>query len=514
MTAQQPHPAPPPLYGTPLLVAGLATSAGTFMVALDATIANVSLTTITGDLGVTATQGSWIVTSYGVANAISMLLTGWAAKRVGQVRLYVLAVLCFTLASLLCSMSTSLAMLVLFRVLQGLSAGPMFSLAMALNMQCYPPHKASQAIAAQVVIAMAAPAMGPIIGGWLTEHFSWPSIFFVNVPFGLMGAFLAWQVLRDRESPRVREPVDVVGLVLLVIWVAALQTTLEQGREMDWFDSVEVRVLAITALVSFAFFLVWEWFDAHPVVDMSMFRYRNFVVGLVTNSLGNLLYFGTMVLVPIWLSKTLHYTASWAGWVVAPVGLVALLLNSFAGKMLARFQARFLVMGACLVFAGVSLVRSGFNNEISAQYMMWLHAVQGVGMAFFFMPLIVTMLSGIPQARLATATGMANFVRFTAGSLGTSLAVSLWDHRASFHHARLTEHVHAYQAGVPGSESVPALYQIEQEIVRQAETMAANDYFYLSAFLFLGLIAVIGLARTPNVPAPSRVAAPVEGSAH
>jgi len=486
----------PPLRGMPLVLASIATTTGTFMVSLDATIANVSLTSITGNLGATASQGSWIITSYGVANAIAMLLSGWLAKRVGQVHLYVAAVLGFTLASLLCSLATSLPILVAFRVLQGLSAGPMISLAMALNMQCYPPHKASQAIATQTVVAMAAPALGPIVGGWLTDNFAWPSIFLVNLPFGLIGAILAWEILRERESARVREPIDYTGLVLLVIWVAAMQTSLEQGRELDWFGSATIRLLAGTALVAFSFFVVWEWHERHPVVDLSLFRYRNFSIGLLTAALGNFLYFGTMVLTPLWLRETLGYTAGWAGLVLAPVGLTALLVNPFAGKLVTRVATRYMIIFACLLLAGVNFMRSGFTAEVSAGHIVWLHICQGFAIAFFFMPILVTMLSGIPQVRLPTATGLANFIRFTAGSIGTSAAVTVWDNRTSVHHARLVEYIHPYRT--EGATDLPSLALMEREIMRQAETIAANEYFFVAAFLFLGLIAIIAFARAQS----------------
>jgi len=289
----------PPLSGNKLVLATLALSLATFMNVLDTTIANVALTTIAGDLGVSASQGTWVITSFGVANAISVPLTGWLSMRLGQLRLFLSSVLLFVAASFLCGASTNLEMLLGFRALQGLVAGPMIPLSQALLLQCYPKAKAGMAIALWAMTTVVAPVMGPVLGGWLTDNVSWPWIFYINLPVGLLSAWLTFNVLKGRESEKRRLPIDKVGLALLVIWVGAVQILLDKGKEEDWFNSSFIVILAVIALVAFVFFLIWELTEAHPIVDLSLFKGRNFATGTLAITVGYGVFFGNLVLIPM-----------------------------------------------------------------------------------------------------------------------------------------------------------------------------------------------------------------------
>src|SRR5574340_301760 len=493
-----------PLSGSALVLATVSLSLATFMNVLDSTIANVSIPAIAGDLGTSANQGMWIITSFAVSNAITVPLTGWLTQRFGQVRLFLSAVLLFVLASLLCGLAPNLETLLAFRVLQGLVAGPMIPLSQALLLQCYPPSRSAMALAMWSMTTLVAPVTGPILGGWLTDNLSWPWIFYINVPVGLLTAYLTWIVLRGRESVVRKVPIDKVGLGLLVVWVGSLQIMLDKGKELDWFNSGQIVLLGVVALAAFAFFLVWELTEAHPVVDLSLFGRRNFSTGVLAISLGYGIFFGNVVLLPLWLQQFMGYTATWAGLVTAPVGILALILSPIIGRTLPRVDPRLFASAAFIVFAGTALMRSQFQTEVDAWTVMLPQLLQGAAVATFFIPLTAVTLSGLPAERIPAASGLSNFVRITAGAFGTSLSTTMWEHRAALHHARLAEHVSVLDPATGqtlqgmqalGLSPEQAYGLIEREMNRQAYMLSADDFFWLSGMLFVALAAPIWLAK-------------------
>ena len=248
---------PAPLKGAKLAIGTLSLSLAVFMNVLDSSIANVSVPVISGDLGVSPGQGTWVITSFAVANAISVPLTGWLTTRFGQVRLFISAILLFVLASFLCGIAPNIEMLIAARILQGAVAGPMIPLSQALLMSSNPPEKRGSALAVWGMTILVAPVLGPMLGGWISDSFSWPWIFYINIPIGLFAAWLVWSVYHDRESRTMRLPIDKVGLVLLVLWVGSLQLMLDKGKELDWFHSNKIIALACVAGVSFVYVLIW-----------------------------------------------------------------------------------------------------------------------------------------------------------------------------------------------------------------------------------------------------------------
>ena len=507
---------PPPLSGSARLLGTLALSAATFMNVLDTSIANVSLPAIAGDLGVSPNQGTWVITSFGVANAIAVPLTGWLSQRFGPVRLFTTSVMLFVLTSWLCGLAPNMTTLIFFRVLQGLVAGPMIPLSQALLLSSYPKALAGLAMALWSMTTLVAPVMGPLLGGWITDNLAWPWIFYINIPVGFGAAFITWRIFKGRESPTRKLPIDSVGLALLVIWVGALQIMLDKGKELDWFHSGEVMALGAVALVGLIAFVIWELTDDHPVVDLSLFKRRNFWAGVLSLSVGYGLFFGNVVLLPLWLQQYMGYTATQAGMVLAPVGALALVLSPVVGKNIGRADPRRFAALAFAVFALVLWMRSNFSTQADMTTILIPTLIQGVAMACFFIPLMSITLSGLPHDKIPAASGLSNFVRITAGSFGTSIATTVWQDRAALHHAQISEYVNAGSvatnsalSGLASAGLTPdqALGNINRLVDQQAYMLAANDVFYASALIFLLLIPLVYLTRPAQATAGSADAA-------
>jgi DHA2 family multidrug resistance protein len=518
--APAPAPAvPPPLRGVELFVGTVALSLATFMNVLDTSIANVSIPAISGDNGVSPTQGTWVITSFAVANAISVPLSGWLAQRFGQVRVFLTATLLFTIASLLCGLSPNLQALIAFRVLQGAVAGPMIPLSQSLLLSSYPSARAGTALALWAVTTLVAPIVGPPLGGWISDNLSWPWIFYINIPVGVIAAWATWTVYHRRESTTRKLPVDFVGLALLVLWVGTMQIMLDKGRELDWFASREIVALGVIALVGFVFFLIWELTEAHPVVDLSLFKRRNFAVGAGSLALAYGLFFGNVVLIPLWLQQFMGYTATDAGFALAPVGFLAIVLAPWVGRNVNRYDPRAMASLSFVFFAVVLYMRSLFTTDTDYWTIVFPAVLQGVAVAFMFVPLTTILLSGLPPERIPAASGLSNFFRMTAGAFGTSVTTTLWDSRAQLHHSQLAERIDAYsftpqstlsQLSGQGMPRDQGLALINRLIDQQAYTLSADELFFGAACLFLVLVLVIWIAK----PKPMRAGAAAVSDAH
>ena len=496
-----------PLQGGALAMLTLVLSLATFMLVLDSTIANVAIPTIAGDLGASSSQGTWVITSFGVANAISIPITGWLAKRFGEVRLFLIATLLFVLASWLCGIANSLEMLIVFRVLQGAVAGPIIPLSQSLLLNNYPPEKRGMALAFWSMTIVVAPICGPILGGWISDNIHWGWIFFINVPIGLAVVLISWKILEGRESRISHQPVNTIGLILLALGVGALQLMLDQGRELDWFNSTEIVVLTIIAAVGLIALIIWELTDDNPVVDVSLFKSRNFTVGCVSTSLAFLVYSGTVVLIPLLLQQVYNYTATWAGLAAAPVGLLPILLAPIIGKFGNKIDMRILITVSFMVYSLTFYWRAvTFEPEMTFMDVALPQFVQGLAVACFFMPLTTITLSGLPPEKMASASSLFNFLRTLAGSIGTSLTTFIWYNREAVHHTQLTEVINPYNPisqqffqtmGSFGlSEEQTASY-IARQITAQGFIIGANEIFLVSAITFISLVVLIWFAKPP-----------------
>lgn len=496
----------PPLHGSALVLLTVAVAFSTFMEVLDMTIVNVAVPHIAGSLGVSPSEGTWTISSYALASAIMQPLTGWIARRFGEVKTFVASVLLFVLFSMLCGLATSMPMLVIFRLLQGAGSGPMVALSLTLLLSSYPKAKQGIALALWAMTVVVAPIFGPILGGWLTDNFSWPWIFYINLPIGLLAGIITWSLLHKRETKTFRAPIDVIGIVLLVVGVGALQFMLDNGNDNDWFASPMIAALGIVALVCLVFLVVWELYAKHPIIDLSLFKRRNFTVGVIGLSLGMFAFFGINVVFPLWLQITLNYTATWAGLATAPVGILAFLVAPILGKNLHRLDLRAVVTFAFVMFAITAYWFSTFDSGASFSSLVLPRFVMGIAIPCFFIPLNQVYLSGLPASEIASASGLSNFCRTLGSSFSTALMVTLWQHRGESHHAALSENISVDhpattqfigQLAHAGLSHKQSLGLINQLVTREALTLAVNDVFWACAILFVLLIPVLWFAKPP-----------------
>lgn len=498
----------PPLKGPALILLTIAAALSTFMEILDITIANVSIPTIAGALGVSTSQGTWIISAYSVAAAIAVPLTGWLARRVGEVKLFCISVLSFTIMSALAAFSVNLEMLVVLRVLQGLVSGPMVPLSQTLLVRNFPPEKRGAALGLWAMTVILAPICGPLLGGYISDNFHWSWIFLINIPIGLFGAITIWTLMRKRDSVTEKIPLDVTGLVLMVVGIGTLQLMLEIGKDYDWFSSNFIVALGITAVVALTFFIAWVLTSTQPIVDLMLFKDVNFRYGVILLSVGFMTYFGSVVIFPLWLQTVMGYTAAQAGVAMAPIGIFTLILSPIIGKNVAKLNLRALATFSFLVMGSVSLWNSFMSLDVDFWTIVNPRLVQGIGMACFFLPVQSIMLSNITPDRMAAASGLSNFLRTLGAAMGTAISVTAWEHLASGHHARLAENITRFSptsnqylstlqsAGLQPDQAYAA---VERSINAQSYMLATNQFFLYCAVAFFALTGLVWLTKPKKV---------------
>jgi DHA2 family multidrug resistance protein len=495
-----------PLSGGARIITLLALALATFMQVLDTTIANVSIPTIAGDLGVSADQGTWIITSFAVANGISVPITGWLMQRFGVVRTFVLSVVLFTLASLLCGISWSLPVLIMFRVLQGAVSGPMIPGSQALLMMLFPAEKKGTALAIWSMTMLVAPICGPVLGGYISDNYPWGWIFLMNVPVGLFCGAICWRFLRSHETPTRKLAIDKVGLMLLCIWVGSMQVMLDQGKDLDWFASNVIVTLAIVTVLGLIAWIIWELTDAHPIVDLTLFKSRSFTLGTLTLVVGYAVLFGNVVLMPLWQQTQLNYTATWAGLVAAPSGLTAVLVAPFVGQYVAKYDARWFATASFVIFAISYFMRAAYPPDASFWVFVIPLLVQGVALGMFFVALYSIALDGLPPERVPSASGLNNFLRIVGAGFATSITTTYWDRREALHQSRIVESLSAYNPDYSGALAqlhgfgfggLAAPARVLREVIAQGYLLSSLDLFYFSGWLALLVIPLCWLVRRP-----------------
>ncbi|OOG48654.1 DHA2 family efflux MFS transporter permease subunit [Rhodanobacter sp. C01] len=485
-----------------MVLATIGLSLATFMQVLDTTIANVSLPTIAGNLGVSVNQSTWVITSFAVSMAISLPLTGFLTRRFGEVKMFIWSTLLFSLASFLCGVAQSMPMLILFRAIQGAVAGPMYPVTQALLISIYPPAKRGMALALLAMVTVVAPIAGPILGGWITDNYSWPWIFFINVPIGIFASMVIGNQMKGRNDVTQRPKIDYVGLITLIIGVGALQIVLDKGNDEDWFNSTFIVITSIVSAISIVVFLIWELTDKEPIVDLKLLRHRNFRMGTLALVLAYAAFFAIGLLVPQWLQRNLGYTSTWAGYATAPLGILPVLLTFAVGKYASRFDLRLLASAAFLVMGTTCFLRSDFYLDIDFAHVALVQLLQGLGVALFFMPVTTILLSDLQPNEIAAGGGLATFLRTLGASFSASLTTFMWEHRAIVHHAQLTEHITIYDPATQATmsqlgDSQTSAALVNQMITQQGFQISFNEVFHMLGWVFMLLIFVVWLTRPP-----------------
>jgi MFS transporter, DHA2 family, multidrug resistance protein len=497
-----------------------------FMEVLDTSIANVALPHLAGDLGASNDESTWVLTSYLVSNAVVLPMSGWLATVFGRKRFFMLCILLFTVASLLCGIAPSLGMLILFRVIQGAGGGGLQPLAQAILADTFPPEKRGLAFALYGVTAILAPTLGPTLGGWLTDNYSWRWIFYINLPVGIMALFLVMRMVEDppylaeRRSAGIR--VDYVGIGLLTMAVGALQVLLDKGQEDDWFGSHFITMLAIISAVGFISLVVWEWHHDAPIIDVKMFKNFNFAVSnLMMFNLGMLL-FASLVMMPQFLQTLMGYTAESAGLVLSAAGVVLLFEMPVVGQLTTKIPAKYIMAFGWLCLAiGMYVSTKQMDLLISFSAASRLRIVQAFGLGFLFVPISLAAYNGIPPEKGNNVSGMINFMRNIGSSVGTSGVTTLLARRAQSHQLLISYHATNYDPAfrdqvnglaaqlVQSGASIPdarigALGRTYGQVLAQAQTLAYIDTFMILA-IAAGIMFVLSFLIRKNDPSPGRV---------
>ncbi|WP_180115501.1 DHA2 family efflux MFS transporter permease subunit [Acinetobacter sp. YH12140] len=490
------------LKGGRLILAALVLALANFMVVLDMTIANVSVPHITGSLAVSASQGTWVITSYAVAEAICVPLTGWLAGRFGSVRVFVISLFGFTVFSILCGLSTSLEMLVFCRIGQGLFGGPIMPLSQTLLMRIFPPEKQSQAMGMWAMTTVVGPILGPILGGTISDNLSWHWIFFINIPVGIGCAIAAMRLLKTAETPTQKLKIDRGGLLLLVLWIGALQLMLDLGHERDWFNNPFIVVLALTAFVGLIVFTIWELTERHPVVNILLFKYRSFTISVLALAFGFGAFFGSIVLIPQWLQINLGYTATWAGYLTATMGVGSLTMSPIVAKLATKYDQRALASFGLSILGGVTLMRAFWTTDADFMALALPQILQGFAVPFFFIPLSNMALASVLPQDMASAAGLMNFLRTMAGAIGASIAVTIWDDHTKVARSEMVSNLHVTEVQNTlvnhGMSSEAALGYISSLVDKEALTLSANHVFLVLAGVFIFAALIIWLCPRPK----------------
>ncbi|HTO07320.1 MAG TPA: DHA2 family efflux MFS transporter permease subunit [Myxococcota bacterium] len=486
---------------------------------LDSSIVNVALPSMMGNLGATVDEISWVVTSYIIANVIVIPMTSFLSGRFGRRRYFVGSILIFTAASFLCGLSHTLPQLVVFRVIQGMGGGALLSTSQSVMMESFPPQRQGSGQALFGMGATLGPSLGPTLGGWITNQWSWPWIFYVNIPLGLIAAFLCWSYLPEPKFVRRVEGVDWRGIVLLVVGVGALQTFLERGNRLDWFESDFITFLAVTCVASLAYFVWHELHHEHPVVDLRVFRHRSLMIGSIYGAMMGVGLYGSVFLFPLFTQQVLGWSSWQSGLAIAPSSLATALVMPIAGRVVWRFGPAPLFATGIAIFVPTLWAMSHWTLQSGEADLFWPQITRGVALGLMFVPLSLATLRSLPPEDMLQGAGLYNLFRQVGGSLGIAVLATLVDHRAVLHHAYLSESVSPFSmatqerlagiAGVlvqrgldPTSAMDAARHTLDLIVSRQAAVLAFRDCYWVVLGVFAVLAPLVPLLRRPPGAGP------------
>ena len=500
----------------PWIVALVVTMA-TFMEVLDTSIANVSLPHIASGLSAGVDESTWVLTSYLVSNAIILPMSGWFSNLLGRKRFYMACVAVFTISSFLCGLAPNLGALIVFRILQGLGGGGLQPSEQAILADTFTPAKRGMAFAIYGMAVVVAPAIGPTLGGFITDNYSWRWIFYINVPIGIVSLLLTSRVVSDpphlEEQRKRKFSIDYIGLGLLALGLGALQIVLDKGEREDWFDSHLILILTAVAVAALVIVLFWEWRHDHPIIDLRLFRDRSFATAsALMFSLGFVLW-GTTLLIPLFVQTLMGYAAEQAGLVLMPGGLMIIALLPLVGRLLGRIDPRpMMVLGLCIL-ATAMFYMTHFDLQLGFGNVMYARLVQGAGMAFLWVPINTVAYSYLPREKNNAASGLINLARNIGASMGISYVVTMLDRRAQFHQNHLVANLYpgnpALQERLQGvtaalksagsSQPMEQAYALLQSNVqRQASMLSYIDNFRILAIVSLCLIPLVFLIKKPR----------------
>ncbi|MDR3721478.1 MAG: DHA2 family efflux MFS transporter permease subunit [Candidatus Acidoferrales bacterium] len=497
-----------------------------FMEVLDTSIANVALPYMAGSLGASNDQSTWVLTSYLVSNAIVLPISGWLAAAFGRKRFFIICLVIFTLSSLLCGIAPSLGAIIFFRILQGIGGGGLQPMAQAILADTFPPEKRGLAFALYGVTAIIAPTIGPTLGGWITDNYTWRWIFFINLPVGILALFLIFRLVED--PPWVKRlsgaglKIDYIGVALLTLGVGALQVMLDKGQEDDWFGSRFILTLAVLTAAGLVSFVIWEWFYKSPIVEVRLFKNLNFVAANGMIFVLGIMLFSSLVMMPLFLQSQMGYTAESAGLVLSGGGLLLLFLMPVVGVLSSKVQARYLVAFGWLALSiGMYISARQLDLAVSFRSASMLRLAQVFGLAFLFVPINLASYIGMPAEKSSSVAGLVNFMRNIGSSVGTSMVTTLIARRTQIHQVYLAADVTAGRPGLArelsgltarlvasGMNAERAATQanaiVFRTVIAQATTLAYVDTFMVLA-AGAAIMFVLAFALKKNDPGRRRV---------
>jgi MFS transporter, DHA2 family, multidrug resistance protein len=497
-------------------VIAIAVMLSTFMEVLDTTVVNVSLPHIAGSLSATVDEATWALTSYLVANAVVLPITGWMATVLGRKRLLMMAVTGFTVASFLCGLAPNLLLLIVFRILQGACGGALQPISQAVLLESFPPEGRGKAMAFWGLGIVVAPMLGPVLGGWLTDSYSWRWVFYINVPVGIASLVMTEFFIFDPSYiRRVSQRIDYWGIGMLALGVASLQIVLDKGQEEDWFGSHWIAALAVVSIVALATLVIYELYVGHPVLDLRVFRVRTYAAGVSLMAILGVVLYGSLVMLPIMLQTLLGYTALQAGMAMFPRGLGSFITMPIVGAIMTRYDPRKLLVVGIIACVISLLILGSLSLDVGFWNIFWPQLLQGASLAFLFVPLTTLTMNAIPREVMGNATSIFNLMRNLGASIGIAAVTTLVARNQQTDTSTLAAHI---AAGNPraqysletlrrlfvsrGADSVTAnrrAYAAMFAMVqRQAGMLAFNHTYWLLAVLFVVMLPLVALMRKPS----------------